>query len=397
MHLSDEVKRLAGQYFPEIVAIRQHLHKNPELSFRETGTSAFIQEQLDKLGIRYRTGYVKTGIVGWIEGKNPLQKMVALRADMDALPVLEQNDIPFRSQNNGVMHACGHDMHIAALLGAARILVQLREEIEGTVMLIFQPAEEKLPGGAKLMIQEGIFEDRIPDLIIGQHVMPNLESGRVGYRPGMYMASSDEIYLTVRGKGGHGAMPQQLVDPVLIAAHILIALQQIVSRNADPSIPSVLSFGKVEAMGATNVIPTEVKLEGTFRTMNENWRKEAHKRLTAVAESVAGGMGGSCEVNILNGYPVLSNHTEKTLRAAEFSRQLLGNDQVKDLDMRMTSEDFAYFSEIVPAVFYRFGTTDPENSYISPLHSATYMADERSLITAMGNMAWLALSFLREL
>jgi amidohydrolase len=394
--IQEKIKQLAQKYFRDIVKIRRHIHQHPELSFMEFETSAFIQEQLKVTGIPFRSGYVKTGIVGWIEGRNPETRMVALRADMDALPVFEKNDIPFRSENDGKMHACGHDLHMASLLGAAKILHTMKDDFEGTVMLIFQPAEEKIPGGANLMLREGIFKDRVPDLIIGQHVMPKLEAGKVGYRPGVYMASSDEIYITVKGIGGHAAMPHQLTDPVSIAAHIIVGLQQIVSRFSNPAVPSVLSFGKIDAQGATNVIPDEVKIEGTFRTMNEPWRKEAHEKITKMAVSIAEGMGGSCEVNILHGYPVLCNHEAYTLRAVQYSKQLLGSDNVVDLELRMTAEDFAYFSEQIPGVFYRFGTTDAAGRFDSPLHSATFMADENSLVTAMGNLAFLAVSFLHD-
>ena len=395
-NLQDRIKQLALQHYGDIVEIRRHIHRNPELSFAEYETSAFIQEQLKHIGIPFRAGYVKTGIAGRIEGRNPVGRMVALRADMDALPVVERNDIPFKSQHEGKMHACGHDLHIAALLGAARILHSLRGEFDGQALLIFQPAEERIPGGANLMMQEGVFGDKLPDLIIGQHVMPILEAGKVGYRPGIYMASSDEIYITVKGKGGHAAMPHQLTDPVLIAAHIITGLQQVVSRHANPAVPSVLSFGKVDAPGSTNIIPAEVRIEGTFRTMNEPWRKLAHEKITRMAVSIAEGMGGSCDVKILHGYPVLSNHEAFTLWAAGRSRQFLGAENVVDLELRMTAEDFAYFAEQIPGVFYRFGTTDARGKYNSPLHSATFMADESALITAMGNLSYLALCFLND-
>jgi len=396
MELAENIKHLAGEYYHDIVGIRRHLHRFPELSYEEFSTSAYIQEQLRILDIPYQSGYVKTGIIGRIEGNNPGKRIIALRADMDALPITEMNVIPYKSEHPGKMHACGHDLHMAALLGAARILRKIRGTFEGTVLLVFQPAEEKLPGGANLLMQEKAFEGCTPNLIIGQHVLPGLPAGTVGYRPGVYMASSDEIYLTVKGKGGHAAVPHQLVDPVVIAANIIVALQQIVSRNANAAIPSVLSFGKIEASGAVNIIPAEVKIEGTFRTMNEPWRKEAHEKISRLAKAIAEGMGGACEVNILHGYPVLENHNGYTARAAELSRQLLGPEKVIDLELRMTSEDFAYYAQCFPAVFYRFGTTDPQGQYTAPLHSATYMADETALITAMGNLAWLALSFLQE-
>jgi amidohydrolase len=396
MELAENIKHLAGEFYSDIVGIRRHLHRFPEMSYEEFSTSAYIQEQLRILDIPYQSGYVKTGIIGRIEGNNPGKRIIALRADMDALPIAEMNVIPYKSEHPGKMHACGHDLHMAALLGAARILRKIRDTFEGTVLLVFQPAEEKLPGGANLLMQEKAFEGCTPNLIIGQHVLPGLPAGTVGYKPGVYMASSDEIYLTVKGKGGHAAVPHQLIDPVVIAAHIIVALQQIVSRNANAAIPSVLSFGKIEASGAVNIIPAEVKIEGTFRTMNEPWRKEAHEKISKLAKAMAEGMGATCDVNILHGYPVLENHSGYTARAVELSRQLLGTEKVIDLELRMTSEDFAYYAQHFPAVFYRFGTTDSQGQFTAPLHSATYMADETALITAMGNLAWLALSFLQE-
>lgn len=396
IQLRDTINQLAEQYFREIVSIRHHIHQHPELSFEEFETSRYIQELLDSAGIPFKKGFVKTGIVGSINGRTENGMTVALRADMDALPVHEKNDLPFKSVNEGKMHACGHDMHMSALLGASRILQSLRNEFDGKILLIFQPAEEKLPGGAHLMLREGVFADGLPDIIIGHHVMPLLETGKIGYKAGKYMASTDEIYLTVKGSGGHAAMPWQLTDPVLIAAHIIVALQQIVSRHANPAIPSVLSFGKVEAQGATNIIPSEVKMAGTFRTMNEDWRMEAHRKITHMAKSIAAGMGGDCEVDIQQGYPVLFNHEEYTRRAFSYSRKLLGEKNVVDLELRMTAEDFAYFAEKIPGVFYRFGITGENGEYSSPLHSSGFMADEEALKTAMANMAYVALCFLKD-
>jgi amidohydrolase len=394
--LREKIIQLAEIHFEDIVGIRRHFHQHPELSFEEVETSLYIQKQLVSAGIPFKKGFAGTGLAGWINGRSGKGMTVALRADMDGLPVYEKNDLPFKSMNEGKMHACGHDLHMASLLGASRILQSLRDEFDGKIMLIFQPAEEKLPGGANLMLQDGVFADGLPDVIIGQHVMPLLATGRIGYRPGKYMASTDEIYLTIKGRGGHAAMPWQLIDPVLISAHILIALQQIVSRQANPAIPSVLSFGKVEAAGATNIIPSEVKLAGTFRTMNEAWRKEAHEKIAHIARSIAEGMGGTCEVDIQHGYPVLFNHEEYTRRAISYSNKLLGEKNVTDLELRMTAEDFAYFAEKIPGVFYRFGITDPEYKYTSPLHSSGFMADEDSLKTAMANMAYVALCFLKD-
>ncbi|RZL55392.1 MAG: amidohydrolase, partial [Pedobacter sp.] len=295
--IKNKIKDLAENIFNDVVGYRRHIHANPELSFKEFETSLFIKEKLTKWGIEF-TSCANTGVVGLIKGNLPSDKVIALRGDMDALPIHEDNDKPYRSKNHGVMHACGHDVHTSSLLGTAYILNQLKDEFGGTIKLIFQPAEELLPGGASIMIKEGVLENPKPQYIVGQHVMPLIESGKVGFRSGIYMASTDELYVTVTGKGGHGAQPHQNIDPVLIASHIIVALQQIVSRNADPRLPSVLSFGKVTANGATNIIPNEVKIEGTFRTLDENWRAEAHKRMKKMAEGMAESMGGSCDFDI---------------------------------------------------------------------------------------------------
>ena len=332
------------------------------------------------------------GVVALVKGKNPRKRVVALRADLDALPILEANKVPYCSQNEGVMHACGHDVHTSSLLGTARILHELRDRFEGTVKFIFQPGEEKLPGGASIMIKEGVLENPKPASIFGQHVHPPLRAGVVGFKSGIYMASADEIYVTVKGKGGHGAMPQECIDPVVITAQLIVALQQIVSRYAEPGIPSVLTFGKINTTGgATNIIPNEVKLEGTFRTMNEKWRMEAHKRMKKIAESMAKSMGGACEFNIMKGYPVLYNHEMLTENAKKWSIEFLGPEQVVDLPMRMTAEDFAYFSQVMPACFYRLGTGNPDRGITSPIHTDTFDIDEAALETGMGLMTWLAL------
>jgi amidohydrolase len=303
--LKDKISLLAKEIHSNVVENRRHLHANPELSFHEYQTSAYVAQKLDELGIKYQK-MANTGLVAMIKGEKPSDAVVALRADMDALPIVEANEVPYKSKNPGVMHACGHDAHTSSLLGTAKILTELKNEFGGTVKLIFQPAEEKLPGGASMMIKEGVLENPKPDAVIGQHVMPLIEAGQVGFRSGKYMASTDEIYVTVHGKGGHGAQPQQNIDPVLITSHIIVALQQIISRVADPKTPSVLSFGKVIANGATNVIPNEVYLEGTFRTMDEDWRARAHEKMKKMAEGIAEAMGGSCDFNIVRGYPFSS-------------------------------------------------------------------------------------------
>jgi len=337
-----------------------------------------------------------TGVVVLIAGKNPDKKTVALRGDIDALPILEQNEVPYRSQNQGVMHACGHDVHTASLLGSARILSQLRDQFEGTIKLIFQPGEELIPGGASIMIKEGVLQNPAPAAIFGQHVFPHLPAGKVGVRSGMYMASADELYITVKGKGGHGAMPEINIDPVLISAHLIVALQQIVSRAASPKVPTVLSFGKIIANGATNIIPNEVKIEGTFRTMNEEWRTQAHEKMKKMAELLAESMGGTCEFEIRRGYPYLENNPELTERMQQAAKDYLGADNVVDLDLWMAAEDFAYYTQQVDACFYRLGTRNESRGITSSVHTPTFDIDEDALEIGMGLMAWLALRELQN-
>ncbi|MGB4776606.1 MAG: M20 family metallopeptidase [Daejeonella sp.] len=388
--LKDKISQLAKQFHEEVVANRRHLHANPELSFHEYQTSNFIASKLDELGIAYQK-MANTGLVALIKGAKSSDQIVALRADMDALPILELNDVPYKSKNAGVMHACGHDIHTSSLLGTAKILSELKNEFGGTIKLIFQPAEEKLPGGASLMIKEGVLENPKPQAVIGQHVMPLIETGKVGFRAGKYMASTDEIYVKVYGKGGHGAQPQQNIDPVLIASHIIIALQQIVSRIADPKIPSVLSFGKVMAYGATNIIPDEVYMEGTFRTMDEEWRDKAHEKMKKMAEGIAEAMGGSCDFNIVKGYPFLINEEILTGKVRGFAEEYLGKDNVVDLDIWMAAEDFAYYSQVSDACFYRLGTRNEEKGIISSVHTPTFDVDENALKLSTGLMAYIAL------
>ncbi|HEX8546030.1 MAG TPA: M20 family metallopeptidase [Cytophagaceae bacterium] len=397
MDLSEKIKSLASSYWTETVADRRHLHQNPELSFEEFNTAAYVAAKLRCFGIETTEGVANTGVVGLIKGRNPDTKTIALRADMDALPITEQNAVPYKSKNEGVMHACGHDVHTSSLLGTARILQELHQSFEGSVKLIFQPGEEKIPGGASLMIKEKVLENPAPSNILGQHVMPSIPAGKVGFREGMYMASADEIYITVKGKGGHAAMPDKNIDPVLIASHIIVALQQIISRNCDPKIPAVLSFGKFIANGATNVIPDEVKIEGTFRTLDEVWRKEAHIKMKKLAEAMAEGMGGSCEFTILNGYPFLKNAPELTRRMKQFAVEYLGEENVLNLDLWMAAEDFAFYSQVIDSCFYRLGVRNEAKGIISGVHTPTFDVDENALETGSGLMAWLAIKELEEL
>ena len=387
--LKAKIKELAARSAPEIVSFRRHLHANPELSFEEVATAKFVANTLNSMGLQSNT-MAETGQVAFIKGKNPEKKTIALRADMDALPIAEQNEVPYKSTRTGVMHACGHDVHTASLLGVAGILNQLRDSFEGTIKLIFQPGEERIPGGASLMIKEGVLEDPSIRSIFGQHVMPMIDVGKVGFRKGMYMASADEIYLTVKGKGGHGAMPNQVIDPVLITSHIIVALQQVISRNADPKTPSVLTFGKVIANGATNVIPDEVKIEGTFRTLDEEWRARAKQLITKIAKGTAEAMGAECQVNILHGFPYLENNPELTGRAKSYAEEFLGKENVLDLDLWMAAEDFAFYSQMVDACFYRLGVRNEAKGITSPVHTPTFDIDEQALEIGAGLMAWLA-------
>lgn len=388
--LKEKIKLIASEIYSSVVAKRQHLHAHPELSYEEYETSKYVKEELHKLGIPF-TEIANTGILGIIKGDLASDKVIALRADMDALPITEANDVPYKSTNPGVMHACGHDVHTSSLLGTAEILTRLKSEFGGTIKLMFQPAEEKLPGGASLMIKDGALENPKPSAILGQHVMPLIETGKVGIRSGKYMASSDELYMTITGKGGHGAQPQQNVDPVVIMAHIITALQQIVSRCADPRIPTVLSFGKVIADGATNVIPNEVIVHGTFRTLDEAWRKSAHEKMKKMAESIAEGMGGSCDFHIAKGYPFLVNEEKLTKKVRQNLIDYLGEENVIDLDIWMAAEDFAYYSQVSDACFYRLGTGNIEKGITSSVHTPTFDIDEKALELSTGLMAYAAI------
>jgi len=385
---------LTDQMVKEIMAYRRQFHQYPELSFQEYKTSEVIRGILDRWNIEYTYPHVKTGIVARIRGDHPGGR-IALRSDMDALPINEQTGLEYASRNNGVMHACGHDMHMASLLGAILLLNQLKNEIKGEILFLFQPGEEKIPGGAKLMLEEQVFKGREPSMIIAQHVLPEMEAGHVGFKPGIYMASSDEIYITVKGKGGHGALRQNIKDPVLMASRILLTLQDEVSRMAPEKIPTVLSFGKVVANGAVNVIPDDVALEGTFRTMNEEWRKEAHQLITKVALEISASMGGSAEVEIRNGYPVLHNHEQITGESMKLAAKLLGDEKVEAMEVRMTAEDFAWYTQEIPGMMYRLGVGDPGSEQPYSLHSPLFKVNESALKTGISVMSYLAIELLK--
>lgn len=391
--LKEKVLSLAQNMQARTVAIRQHLHMYPELSFREEQTGKYIQQVLKDLGIAYTDSWAGHGVVGIIEGNKPDSKVLALRADIDALPIMEENEVEYKSRNAGVMHACGHDVHTSSLLSCAGILQSLRTSFNGTVKLIFQPGEEKHPGGASILIEEGVLENPKPSVILGQHVYPQMEAGLVGFRQGPSMASSDEIHMQVRGKGGHGAAPHETVDPIAITATLISALQQVVSRRSNPATPSVLTFGKINSDGGSfNIIPNAVSLLGTFRTFDEAWRKEAHELIRKVCHGIAESFGAEVDLEILVGYPALENDPELTAFCRESAIELLGEERVKDIPIRLTSEDFAYYSKVVPGCFYRLGVANESKGITHKVHTSRFDIDNLALITGPALMSWLAIS-----
>jgi hippurate hydrolase len=386
--LKDQIQQLANKYKEEFIAVRHHLHANPELSYKEFETSKFVQAKLKEFGIPF-TVMAETGVVGLIEGKNPSSKVIALRADMDALPILEENDVPYKSKVDGVMHACGHDVHTTCLLGAAKILNELKAEWEGTVKLIFQPGEEKNPGGASIMIKEGVLENPKPQCIFGLHVHPGLQLGQLSFRGGKVMASADELYITVRGKGGHAAAPHLTVDPILIASHLVVSLQQIISRNRNPHNPSVLSITAFNAGTTTNVIPNEVKIMGTFRAMDEQWRFEAHDLIRRNAKLLVESMGGELDLHIDIGYPTVYNNEALNEKAKTKAAELMGAAHVEETELRMGAEDFGYYSQVIPGCFFRLGVMNKAKGISSGVHTPTFNIDEDAIETGMAMMAWL--------
>jgi amidohydrolase len=389
MSLLHQIQTLSQTYSESVVAYRRHIHAHPELSYQEFNTAKYVAEQLRLVGIEPQT-IATTGVLAEVKGRNPEKKTIALRADMDALPIEEANQVPYKSTNPGVMHACGHDVHTSSLLGTAKILQQVKDQFEGTVRFLFQPGEEKNPGGASYMIRDGALKNPQPVSILGQHVFPLLPAGKIGFREGMYMASADEIYLKVIGKGGHGAAPDLAIDPIVIASHIIIALQQIISRNANPRQPTVLTFGNIIGHGATNIIPNEVNIAGTFRAMNEEWRESALVKIKKMAESIAEGMGGRCEVDISRGYPYLENNPELTRRIRAAAEEYVGKENVFNIDITLGAEDFAYYSQVIPAAFYRLGTRNDAKGISSYVHTPTFDIDEDALKIGPGLMAWMA-------
>lgn len=389
------IQKILNQQKEFIRKTYRYLHAHPELSFEEHETAAFICRQLENMQIPYRSGIAGTGILARIEGRNPEKRCIALRADMDALPVCENVNIDWKSKNENVMHACGHDAHTACLLGAAAVLNEIRNDFEGTILLVFQPGEEKAPGGARLMLEAGIFDDYKPELIIAQHVSVDFPTGTMAFLPGKIMASADEIHVKVKGKGGHGALPHLVNDTVLATAQTLVSLQQVKSRLCHPLTPMVLTFGKLIAGGAQNIIPHEVQLSGTFRTFDEEWRHEALAHIRRIIAETTAAYGCTADIDIPDGYPCVVNDVEITQKARSFAEEWVGKDNTLTLEPRMTSEDFAFFSQKYPATFYRFGVKGEINANSGGLHSATFRIDEEALQTGAGGMAWLAYSFLK--
>jgi len=387
----EKIKHLAKRHAPSFIEIRHHLHAHPELSYKEFETSKYIQQKLATIGIPFEIK-ATTGVIGLIKGKNPDKKVIALRADIDALPIKEENSINYKSQNEGVMHACGHDVHTTCLLGAAQILHDLKTEWEGTVKLIFQPGEEKNPGGASLLIKEGVLENPKPSSIFGLHVHPSLAIGKLSFRSGKVMASADELYFTIRGKGGHAASPHLCIDPILIASNLILSLQQIVSRNNNPHNPSVLSITAIEGGSTTNVIPNEVKLKGTFRAMNEEWRFRAHELIRTLSTDLVRSMGGEIDLDIDVGYPSVYNNEALTESSKRKAEEYMGKANVEETESRMGAEDFGYYTQHIPGCFYRLGVMNKEKGIVSGVHTPTFNIDESAIEIGMGMMAWLGAS-----
>ncbi len=387
--IESHIRERSTALFDKVRGYREHLHANPELSYQEHETMKFVSEALTKIGIEHTTGVGDTGIVALIRGSHhaPDMPCFGLRADLDALPIQEENEVPYKSTKDGIMHACGHDVHTSVLLGAAEILFELKDKLPQPVKLIFQPGEEKNPGGATLMIRDGVLQNPKVERMAALHVFPDMEVGNVGFKEGIYMASCDEIYITINGKGGHGATPHQCIDPIMIGVNILQTLQQIVSRKCDPKIPCVLSFGHFEALGATNVIPSKAYLKGTFRTMNEPWRAEALELIKFTAEAIAQASGGTADVTISKGYPYLENDPETTQRMREIAKAFLGEEQVHELPIRLTAEDFSYYSQEVPVCFFRLGVRNEVEGIVFSVHHPRFDIDQKSLKFGMQMMA----------
>lgn len=385
----------SGELKEEVIKLRRHFHRHPELSYEETGTSLFIANWLSDNGISFKKGIAGTGVIGTITGKSKGEKVIAVRAEMDALPITERNKNEYSSIFPGKMHACGHDAHMAMLLGTTKLLNSIRDQFGGTILLIFQPGEEKSPGGARLLIESGALKNPKPDIVIAQHILPELETGKVGYKSGRYMASCDEIYITITGKGGHAALPGLTTDQIYIASNLVIRLKNRFSeQQAIKKIPTVLGIGRISGEGATNVIPEKVYISGTFRTFDEKWRAEGQTLIRQIASETAKEFGVEIDVNLVEGYPVLHNDEKLTAEAISFSEELLGKDKIEAYDVRMSSDDFSFYSTLAPSLYYRIGIRKKDSEMLK-LHTADFDIDEAGLETGVANLSWLVYNFLR--
>ena len=386
--MKEKILELSDLFFDEIVSIRRYMHMHPELSFQEFETSNYIKSILKSWDINFLDGYANTGILVNLEGKEPSSRVIALRADFDALPILEENDVEYKSKNEGIMHACGHDAHTASMLGALKILHKTKDHWRGTIKFIFQPAEERLPGGAKQMIEEGVLENPNVQHVIAQHVLPELEVGKVGFRCGTYMASTDELYVSISGKGGHAAIPSSYNNPIIASSELVLNLNQFFNDKAD----AIFAIGYIDGKGSTNIIPKEVNLMGTFRALDESFRLESHNHMNRIVDQVAKKYNIKIDLNIKKGYPALNNDIQFTLNQINKAKEFLGEKNVIDLPIRMTAEDFSYFANAVPSCFYRLGTGNKDKGLIHGLHTSKFNIDEDSLKIGMGLMAFLAIS-----
>ena len=385
----NKIKSLAKELKNDIIGVRRHMHQFPCLSFEEYETAQFIHALLDSWNIEHEF-LTETGIVATIKGRSPEKKTIALRADIDALPIQEKNEYSYKSTFDGVMHACGHDAHAAMLLGAANILNQLKDDFEGTIKLIFQPGEEKLPGGASVMIKNGVLKD--VDLIIAQHVYPDLPCGEVGFHAGEFMASCDEINITIKGRGGHAAKIKERDNTTVAAAKLLCAISELSSEfnKEQRKNPIIIAFGSFIADGTYNVIPNEVTLKGTMRTFDENDRKTIKNKIKELCAEVASSFNVETDLFIEEGYPVLINDVSLTNSLKNKTVDFIGEEKVKDIPQLMTAEDFAWYSHQTKACMYRIGTSNIEKGIVSKQHTPTFDIDEDALETGMGLMAWLA-------
>ncbi len=386
--MKEKILELSDLFFDEIVSIRRYMHMHPELSFQEFETSNYIKSILKSWDIHYLDGYANTGILVNLEGKEPSSRVIALRADFDALPILEENDVEYKSKNEGIMHACGHDAHTASMLGALKILHKMKDHWRGTIKFIFQPAEERLPGGAKQMIEEGVLENPNVQHVIAQHVLPELEVGKVGFRSGIYMASTDELYISISGKGGHAAIPSSYNNPIIASSELVLDFNKFFNDKAD----AIFAIGYIDGKGSTNIIPNEVNLMGTFRALDESFRLESHNHMNRIVDQVAKKYNIKIDLNIKKGYPALNNDIQFTLNQINKAKEFLGEKNVIDLPIRMTAEDFSYFANAVPSCFYRLGTGNKDKGLIHGLHTSKFNIDEDSLKIGMGLMAFLAIS-----